>query len=112
MITDWLELKDKRYELNNKGYLLNMSQWNEDILKWFADQEAIDLSPDHHIIIMILRGYFSEHNLHPAVRTITSAMTQSLGPEKANLKYFHKLFPGGIHQSFKIAGLPMQDSCC
>ena len=112
MINDWLDLAGKRYELNNKGYLLNMSQWDESILKWFADKESVKITPDHHTVIEILRKYFTEHNLHPAVRTITSAMNQSLGQEKANLKYFHKLFPGGIHQAFKIAGLPMQDSCC
>lgn len=112
MLNDWLDLAGKRYELNKKGYLLDMSQWDGDILDWFAGQEGIDIGPDHHAVIMLLRNYFAEHKLHPALRTITTGMGESLGAAKANVKYFHQLFPGGIHQAFKIAGIPMQDSCC
>jgi sulfur relay (sulfurtransferase) DsrC/TusE family protein len=43
---------------------------------------------------------------------VTTELNNQLGAEKGSVRYFHTLFPGGIHQAFLIAGLPMMDSCC
>ena len=112
MMNEWLELAGKRYELDCKGYLIDMSLWDEPLLSWFATQEQIQITSDHRQVIDFIRNYFSEKKGHPVVRMISTAMHEILGPDKGSVKYFHILFPGGIHQAFKVAGLPMQHSCC
>jgi tRNA 2-thiouridine synthesizing protein E len=110
--TEFLELNGKRYELNCKGFLVDMSSWDEQLRDRFAEQEKITLTDEHHMVIDFLRSYFEENNEHPVIRMITADMVEKLGREKGTPKYFHKLFPAGIHQAYLIAGLPMKQSCC
>jgi len=79
---------------------------------WFAEQEKIELTDEHHKVIDFLHSYFRENNEHPAVRVITTDMVEKLGRAKGTIKYSHTLFPAGIHQAYLIAGLPMKHSCC
>jgi TusE/DsrC/DsvC family sulfur relay protein len=111
-INKTIALGAKHYLLNDKNYLKDFSQWDDQIRDWLASQEKIDLSPEHIHVIAFLRNGFSLNKLHPVVRTITAELNRHYGKDKGTVKYFHKLFPGGIHQDFLLAGLPMQDSCC
>ncbi len=111
-MTDFMELEGVKYKLDHKGYLVDMYQWDQKIGDWFANQEGIELSHEHHEIIEYLRSYFEEHKKHPSGRMITKALIEIFGREKETVKYFNELFPGGFHQAYKIAGLPMQHSCC
>jgi len=112
MNNDWLDLQGRRYELNCKGYLVDPAAWDERLLAWFAEQEQLEISNEHREVIFYLRSYFAEQKVHPVVRVISKAMVGFLGQDKGSMAYFHKLFPGGIHQAFRVAGLPMQHSCC
>lgn len=110
--TSFFELNGKQYEINNKGFLIDISSWDEQLRDRFAEEEKITLTNDHYIVIDFLRSYFEENNEHPVVRIIIAAMVEKLGQEKGTIKYFHVLFPAGIHQTYRIAGLPMKQSCC
>ena len=105
-------LESKTYLVNDKNYLKNFHDWDERIRDWLASAEQIDLSPEHIHIIELLRKLYFHNSKHPVLRMITADMTARFGAEKGTVKYFHSLFPGGIHQAFLVAGLPMQDSCC
>lgn len=107
-----MELHGTYYELDDKGYLTDMSRWDSRLRDWLAVRENIALTAEHLAVIDFLRGYYQQHGTHPVVRMITAEMAGALGPDKATIKYFHVLFPAGIHQAFKIAGLPMKQSCC
>lgn len=107
-----LNLGGKEYLLNDKFYVRNFSDWDERLRDRLALQENIALSEEHCFAIDCLRDYYSRLKVHPVIRTITSELQKRYGAEKGSLKYFHTLFPGGIHQAFLIAGLPMVDSCC
>ncbi len=107
-----VELNGKRYELNCKGFLVDMSHWDVLLRDWFAEQEKIELTDEHLKVIDFLRNYYGENNEHPVIRMITADMVEKLGREKGAVKYFHQLFPSGIHQAYMIAGLPMKHSCC
>lgn len=111
-MTDSIELNGIRYELDCKGYLLDLARWDHQLRDWFAEREKVQLTDDHHKVIDFMRRYFEENRVHPVVRMITTEMAERLGLEKGNIKYFHILFPSGIHQAFMIAGLPMKHSCC
>ena len=106
------EINGLRYAFDDKGYLVDPSTWDPGLRDWLAGQEHLVLSEEHHIIIDYLRRYYEENKVHPVVRMITAAMTEFLGSEKGTSKYFHSLFPVGIHQAFRIAGLPVKHSCC
>lgn len=105
-------LGGKTYLVNDKNYLKNFYDWDEPIRDWLASAEQIELSPEHLYVIELLRRLYSGSTRHPVLRMITTEMAGRFGAEKGTVKYFHRLFPGGIHQAFLVAGLPMQDSCC
>ena len=105
-------LQLKTFLLGDKFYLRSFSDWDENIRDWLAQKENIDLNHEHLVVIESLRKNYTNYNKHPAVRMVTTELTNQLGADKGSVKYFHNLFPGGIHQAFLIAGLPMMDSCC
>jgi tRNA 2-thiouridine synthesizing protein E len=107
-----MELNGVQYQIDDKGYLTDISQWDSQLRDWLAGRENIVLTAEHLQVIDFLRKYYQETGVHPAVRMITAGMAESLGKEKATVKYFHVLFPAGLHQAFMIAGLPMKQNCC
>ena len=112
MVSRIISLESKDYLLNDKFYLKDFSIWDENIRDWLASQEKLNLGEEHLYVIQYLREYFTNTKVHPVVRTMTSELKKQFGPDKGTVKYFHYLFPGGIHQACLIAGLPMMDSCC
>ena len=111
-ISRTISLDSKEYLLNDKFYLKNFTAWDANIRDWLASQEKLELGEEHHYVIIFLRNYFTKAKVHPVVRTITFELKKQFGADKGTVKYFHALFPGGIHQAFLISGLPMVDSCC
>ncbi len=102
-----LEVKDKKIELNQEGFLLRPEEWDEDVAKFLAKQEeGIDsLSEEHWKIIKYIRDYYLEKQLAPMVRKIC----QTTG---FTLKHIYELFPSGPAKgACKLAGLPKPDGC-
>jgi len=107
-----IEVADKTYETDEEGYLVNLSDWSEDVANHIAKSENIDMSPNHWEVVNFLREYYSEFQIAPAVRVLTKAIGKKLGPEKGNSKYLYELFPyGPAKQACKIAGLPKPTGC-
>ena len=74
--------------------------------------EDIEMSDDHWEVVNFLREYYQEYQIAPAVRVLTKAIKQTLGPEKGNARYLYELFPcGPAKQACKIAGLPKPTGC-
>lgn len=111
-ITKYIELEGKTYSVNDKNYLRQFDDWDETIRDWLASVEKVELSSEHRYIIDLLRDLYSKRRKHPVLRMITTDFAKQFGKDKGTVKYFHDLYPGGIHQAFLIAGIPMQDSCC
>ena len=111
-MADYVDLNGTKYELDCKGYLVDFAKWDVQLRDWFAEQEGVDLTDEHYEAIEYLRKYYNEHGVHPEIRMITSAMAQMFNKVKGTAMYFHVLFPAGLHQADKIAGLPLRHSCC
>ena len=107
-----ISISSKKYLVNDRYYLIDFSAWDEEIRDWLADKEAIAIGPEHLHVINHLRHLYSQNKRHPAIRAVTSELSKKFGTMKGTTKYFHTLFPMGIHQAYLIAGIPMQDSCC
>ncbi|OGA40617.1 MAG: sulfurtransferase TusE [Betaproteobacteria bacterium RIFCSPLOWO2_12_FULL_62_13] len=106
------ELNGKAYETDEEGYLVNLSDWSEDIARFLAQQEDIDLTSSHWEVINFLREYYNEYQIAPAIRVLTKAIGKKLGADKGNNKYLYELFPyGPAKQACKFAGLPKPTGC-
>ena len=101
-----IKVGDTVFPLDFRGHLKTYSLWTPQLMEWFAQQEGVELSREHREIIQFIRDIFEKRSVHPVVRIVTAHMTEVLGAEKGTIKYFHTLFPKGIHQAYKIAGLP------
>lgn len=95
-----------------EGYLKNFEDWSEATANSIAQEENIELTPDHWEIIHFVRQYYSKNNTSPGIRALITALKPELGPEKANSLYLQKLFPkGAAKQATKLAGLPKPKKC-
>jgi len=107
-----IEVNGKSIETDEEGYILNLSDWSEDVADVLAKEEGIDMSENHWEVVNFLREYYDEYQIAPAVRVLTKAIGKKLGPDKGNSKYLYELFPyGPAKQACKIAGLPKPTGC-
>jgi len=99
-------------EYDKEGYLRNLSDWNEDIANTVAQAEGITLSPEHWEVIQVIRDFYAQYQLSPAMRPLVKAVQLQLGKDKGKSIYLMKLFPGSPAKLIaKIAGLPKPDNC-
>jgi tRNA 2-thiouridine synthesizing protein E len=107
-----IEVNGKQYETDEEGYLVNLSDWTEDVAGAIAKVENIDMSPNHWEVVNFLRDYYNEYQIAPAVRVLTKAIGKKLGADKGSSQYLYELFPyGPAKQACKIAGLPKPTGC-
>ena len=107
-----IEVAGKTFETDEEGYLVNLTDWNEDIAKEIAKTEGIDMDENRWEVVNFLREYYEEFQIAPAVRVLTKAIGKKLGPDKGNSQYLYELFPyGPAKQACKIAGLPKPTGC-
>ncbi len=100
-------------DLDQEGYLKNPSDWNKTIASAIAHLEKLKLTEEHWLIIHYLRNFYQQFPTIkiPALRVIIKELVKLLGKDKANSLYFHQLFPKGLVQAGKIAGLPKGGRC-
>ncbi|MGH1538386.1 MAG: TusE/DsrC/DsvC family sulfur relay protein [Gammaproteobacteria bacterium] len=95
-----------KLEKDNEGYLLDPSDWDEDIALQIASQEKIDLTQNHWQIINFIRLYFEDYQSVPELRKTLSHLKETLGSESSTRKFVYNLFPYGYgQQACKIAGM-------
>ncbi|OGW63337.1 MAG: sulfurtransferase TusE [Nitrospirae bacterium RBG_16_64_22] len=99
-------------EVDEEGYLLQLDQWTPEVAEELAQQEGIAMTPEHWEVVNILREYYQEYQIAPAIRVLTKAVAKALGTEKGSNKYLYEMFPlGPSKQACKIAGLPKPTGC-
>ena len=107
-----LDVNGTSVEVDEEGYLEDLSSWTEEIATAMASAEDVELSDEHWDIIKFLREYYEEYQIAPAVRVLTKAVGKRLGKSKGNSKYLYSLFPYGPgKQACKYAGLPKPTGC-
>lgn len=107
-----LEINGKSIETDSQGYLVNLSDWSEDLANVLAGQDDLKLTETHWEIINMIRTYYHAHGTAPAMRALTKLVKTELGPDKGNSKYLYSLFlygPG--KQAARYAGLPKPTGC-
>ena len=107
-----IEINGKTLEVDEEGYLVNLSDWSQEIADSLAKAENITLTDNHWEVVNFLRKYYEEYQIAPAVRVLTKAIGKTLGADKGNSAYLYELFPyGPAKQACKIAGLPKPTGC-
>ncbi len=102
----------KDIEVDEEGYLVNLSDWSKEVAAFLAGQDELELSDAHWEIIDFLREYYDEYQIAPAVRVLTKAVGKKVGKDKGNSKYLYELFPYGPgKQACRFAGLPKPTGC-
>ena len=97
---------------DKQGYLLDFTQWNEEVAVLLAESDEIELIEAHWEVIRFVREFYLTYNTSPAIRALTKAMKAEFGEEKASSRYLYRLFKQGpAKQATKYAGLPKPARC-
>jgi tRNA 2-thiouridine synthesizing protein E len=95
-----------------EGFLQQLEDWTPDIAAFIAQQENISLTAEHWEIIYLIRGFYKEFDLSPAMRPLVKYIGNHLGTEKGKSIYLMQLFPPSPAKlAAKIAGLPKPANC-
>ncbi len=102
-----LEVNGKTIETTETGYLVNTSDWDEEIAAEIARKEGLELTEKHWDVMNYLRDeYFQNNGNQPNDRNLNKAMSEKWG-RKVTSKELYDLFPGKpSKQAGLIAGLP------
>ena len=102
----------QRVELDERGYLLDPSQWSPAVAECMARIDGLELEDDHWAVLEIFREYFARFDIEPPMRALVRLARERLGAEKGNSRYLYRLFPAGpATQACRYAGLPRPVSC-
>lgn len=98
--------------VDKDGFLVDHLSWDEDIAQQLAQNEGITLTPEHWQLIHLIRQFYAEFDISPAMRPLSKYIKQHLGAEKSGSIYLMQLFPQSPAKYLaKIAGLPRPENC-
>ena len=99
------EIAGTTVDVNEEGYLTDMSQWNEAIAAAIASEEGVGPLGDGHWKAI---RYLREQQAKGAALTIRGMGKSGI----VTTKELYDLFPGGpLKKSSKIAGIPKPVGC-
>ena len=90
--------------LDAEGYLVDPSQWSEEIALTLAESEGIELGPDHWDVLRFMRRYYEENRVAADARFAIRHLGERYGAAARNRLF--ELFPYGYPgQACRIAGM-------
>jgi len=107
-----LNIGGRKIALDQDGYLISLSDWDQEVADTLATQESISLTQAHWEIINLLQEFYCEFEISPAMRAFVKYTEKKLGSEKGKSIYLLQLFPPSPAKiASKIAGLPRPTNC-
>jgi tRNA 2-thiouridine synthesizing protein E len=104
-----IECEGKSYEVDEEGYLMDWTEWNEGLASHMAGLDEVGLDEEHWEVINFLREYFGKYQISLMIKMLTKEIAKKYGKEKGNTKYIYELFPVGPNpakQACRYAGIP------
>lgn len=93
-------------EVDKEGYLIEPADWNEDVARAMAEEESIELEPDHWKVFGFMRQYYADHGIAADARFVIKYLANELGYGKAAKARLFELFPYGyVKQACRLAGM-------
>ncbi len=112
MTTPYLTVNDQKIATDKEGYLKHLTDWNELTALSLGNHEGIALNKEHWEIIYLLRDFYQQYEISPAMRILVKIVKEKLGKDKGKSIYLLKLFPQSpARVASKIAGLPRPTNC-
>ncbi|WP_136246702.1 TusE/DsrC/DsvC family sulfur relay protein [Halomonas borealis] len=111
-ITRHLCVADARVGLDPEGYLVDIGQWSPAVAEALASEEGVILEAEHWEVLEVLRAFYAEYEMAPAMRPLVKAVGRDLGPDKGRSMHLMRLFPGSpAKRAARLAGLPKPTHC-
>lgn len=107
-----IDIGGREIVLDKEGFLRDLGDWDENVAIALAREDGLALTGEHLEIIRLLRQFYAEFQLSPAMRPLVRYVGLHLGTDKGSSLYLLKLFPGSPAKlASKFAGLPKPDNC-
>ncbi|HEB55891.1 MAG TPA: TusE/DsrC/DsvC family sulfur relay protein [Gammaproteobacteria bacterium] len=104
--------KGQPITVHHSGNLVNLEDWDEELAEHMAQQEGIELTDAHWVVLRYLRKFYFQYGITPMVKMLIKHMGEELGTEVSNRDSLYRLFPDGpSRQGSRIAGLPTPQGC-
>jgi len=101
-----LTVGGKGLPIDDEGYLIDPSDWNEDVAAELARQESIVLADRHWAVIRYMRDYYEQRQIAPDARHVIKYLAGYSGGSGAGRNDLFNLFPYGyVKQACRIAGM-------
>ena len=95
-----------------EGYLEDIADWQPEIAEQIAQKEGVQLTKAHWEVLNLLREFYQEYQLSPAMRPLIKYMGLKLNQDKARSIYLMQLFgESPAKTASKLAGLPKPTNC-
>ncbi|MBK7096994.1 MAG: TusE/DsrC/DsvC family sulfur relay protein [Saprospiraceae bacterium] len=99
-----LNVAGNSVKIDEDGFLVDPSQWNEEVARALAAEDELELTDKHFEVLNFLRKTVNGGD------TLTIRKVGNSGI--VDIKQFYALFPKGpLKMSSKYAGLPKPTSC-
>ena len=93
-------------ETDVEGFLVDPTEWTEEVAEHIAHQENVTLTDAHWEVINFMREHFEEHHVPPDSRLMVLVLGERYGKDMGTRKYLYELFPYGYtQQACKVAGM-------
>ncbi|GMQ90455.1 MAG: TusE/DsrC/DsvC family sulfur relay protein [Gammaproteobacteria bacterium] len=100
------EINSDQIVTDDEGYLIDPSDWDENVAKRLAQQEGLELSDEHWKVMSFMRNYYDDHQIAADARFVIKYLAQELGYGKNAKGRLFQLFPYGyVKQACKVAGM-------
>ncbi len=108
----YLSTPDTEVGLDPEGYLVELEQWSPAVAEALAEEEGISLEAEHWEVLEVLRTFYAQYEMAPAMRPLVKAVGRALGPDKGRSLHLMRLFPGSpAKRAARLAGLPKPTNC-
>ena len=101
-----------KIKLDRNGYLADLSSWSDRVAVELARREKIALGEGHWALIRLVRDFYGETGVSPAMRPLVKLAKERMGADYGSSLALMKLFPGNPAKlAAKIGGLPRPTNC-
>jgi len=98
--------------LDDNGYLVDLTLWSESVAIQLARADGVDLNPSHWAVLSVLRDFYADTQVSPAMRPFVRLVREHLGSELGSSIALMTLFGDSpAKTAAKWAGLPRPTHC-
>ncbi len=106
------DFNGRQIKVYHSGNLVNLDDWDEELAEHMAQQEGIELTDAHWVVLRYLRKFYFQYGITPMVKMLIKHMGEELGTDVSDRDSLYRLFPDGpSRQGSRIAGLPTPQGC-